>query len=146
MLKWPEPRKSGESLETYYQRIHTWALSIFTYQMDSVIWHEPDHWETRLELEKLYEEYGRVVGDCDSFVQLFRHAISPIPSRIVLGWVETDEYHAQAETPEGFVSEVRSPGIMVWADLIGRGYKKHIMGPLCDPQIPNPGEFWTKAI
>jgi len=142
MLDWPAKQQSYEDSFTFYTRIFRWAIAHFVYDTDQDVWGVPEHWDSLEDLEKLAEVHGKVIGDCDDFAQLCRHALAKlgIPSRIVICTVENSgnarQNHAVAESPEGWVLDNRQPSVTSWPALIALGYKKDCFGPLTIASMP----------
>jgi hypothetical protein len=138
MLDWPTKKQHYEDDADFYLRIFRWAMSHFAYDSDEDVWNEPDHWDSLEDLESLVVAKGRIVGDCDDFAQLCRHALAKldIPTRLVICTVENGGLHCVAETPEGWVFDNRQQGIVAWPHLLSVEYKKIKFGPLVKANEP----------
>lgn len=152
MLKWPEVKNFDETEYDYFCRVHLWAKSIFTWNTDQATWGKPDYWPTKEDLEELAKQAGIIYEDCDGFAQLCRYAIamSDFVSRLVVcNRPENPTEHGNhcvAETELGFVFDCSQTVLAVWGNLIGQGYEKKSMGPLCNPNDPYLVADWHKAL
>lgn len=147
MLKWPAVKSPQETDYDFLNRIHSWALLIFRWIPDATVWKVPDLWPTKEELESVSDSYGVVTEDCDGFAQLCRYALaqSGIDSRLVI-CMRPGSRHCVAETKEGWVFDNTQPLLATWDSLLGLGYKKEIMGPICNPNDPYLTAPWHEAL
>jgi predicted transglutaminase-like cysteine proteinase len=150
MLKFPENKHPEENDFDFFNRIHSWALSIFEYHTDLETWGLPDYWATIGDLQLEFDINNKIKGDCDDFAQLCRYAAMAcgIPSRLVLCYTELGDYHCVAEIESGWIFDNRESLISHWTYLLGKGYKKDVMGPICDPNEPylKGTDSWHKAL
>lgn len=139
MLKFPISKVPTEELTDYYNRVHFWAQQHFQWTPDLEVWGLPDYWATIGDIQLNADiNHNILKGDCDDFAQLVRYVLaeSGIDSRLVLCYVENGGYHCVTETNEGYVFDCRQPRLTQWEYLKAMGYKKDIMGPICNPNEP----------